>query len=221
MSDIASGESYADGQTVNATRLNNMVNGAVIQPGLISGKANKVTPAGTDTLLILEGSTLKKCLVSSLPSSGGTVSSVGMTVPTGFAVSPPTITTTGTFAVTIPNQNLNKVLRSPADGSSGAVTFRATDVRDLTIPTAIVAAANIDWNLGPTFYKEITGNITFTFSNAANGTQIKLWVNGAFTITWPGTIDWAAGVPNQAALINVVYEFVNITGNVFGKRWNI
>src|SRR5437764_10401470 len=65
MSDIAKGDTFADGQTVTGARLNNVVDLALAQPGLISGKTAVVPQIG-DAILIHQQSdlTLKKAFVS-------------------------------------------------------------------------------------------------------------------------------------------------------------
>ena len=60
----------------------------------------------------------------------GTVTSVGMTVPTGFSVAGSPVTTTGTLAVSLDSQTKNKVLASPTS-SSGIPSFRALDASDI------------------------------------------------------------------------------------------
>lgn len=60
----------------------------------------------------------------------GTVTSVGMTVPTGFSVTGSPVTTAGTLAVSLDSQTKNKVLASPTS-SSGIPSFRALDASDI------------------------------------------------------------------------------------------
>ena len=60
----------------------------------------------------------------------GTVTSVKMTVPTGFSVSPSEITSSGTFAVSLDSQTKNKVLASPTS-ASGIPSFRVLDASDI------------------------------------------------------------------------------------------
>lgn len=63
--------------------------------------------------------------------SSGTVTSVGMTVPSWLSVSGSPVTTSGTLAVTAATgQTQNRVLASP-NGSSGAVSLRALVAADL------------------------------------------------------------------------------------------
>ena len=60
----------------------------------------------------------------------GTVTSVGMTVPTGFSVAGSPVTTSGTLAVSLDSQTKNKVLASPTS-SSGIPSFRALVASDI------------------------------------------------------------------------------------------
>jgi hypothetical protein len=59
----------------------------------------------------------------------GTVTSIGMTVPSFLSVSPPTITSSGTFALTLANQTSRQVLIAPNGG--GAPVFRGVESDDL------------------------------------------------------------------------------------------
>jgi hypothetical protein len=67
MSQLQSGETYADGQTVNAARLNNTVNLATALPGLITDQGS-VTPVPADQVLLHQASsgTLKRATIGTL-----------------------------------------------------------------------------------------------------------------------------------------------------------
>jgi hypothetical protein len=65
--------------------------------------------------------------------SGGTVSSVALSLPSIFSVSGSPVTTSGTLAATLATQNANKVFSGPASGADAAPTFRALVEAD--IPT--------------------------------------------------------------------------------------
>ncbi len=67
----------------------------------------------------------------------GTVTSVAMTVPVGFSISGSPVTTSGTLAVTLPNQTGNKALISAANGSSSTPGFRALVAADIPSLTGI------------------------------------------------------------------------------------
>jgi len=71
----------------------------------------------------------------SITITGTGVSSISMTVPTSFLnVSPMTVTSSGTFAVTLISQLQNLVFASPS-GSSGVPTFRSLVILDLPSTT--------------------------------------------------------------------------------------
>lgn len=62
---------------------------------------------------------------------GGTVTSVGMTVPSILSVSGSPITSSGTFAITLATQTANLVFASPSSGGASAPTFRALVANDI------------------------------------------------------------------------------------------
>ncbi|HYP53425.1 MAG TPA: hypothetical protein VEQ42_07785, partial [Pyrinomonadaceae bacterium] len=63
--------------------------------------------------------------------SGGTVSSVALSMPSIFSISGSPVTTTGTLAATLATQNANKVFAGPASGADAAPTFRALVEADI------------------------------------------------------------------------------------------
>ena len=84
-----------------------------------------------------------------LPATGGgggsgTVTSVGLTLPSIITVSGSPVTTSGTLAGTLASQTANTVFSAP-DGSSGTPTFRALAAADLPgtgVVTVITATQN-------------------------------------------------------------------------------
>lgn len=66
----------------------------------------------------------------------GTVTSVGLTVPSIFSLSGSPITTTGTFAVTLATQTANLMFAGPTTGAAATPTFRAIVAADLGTGTA-------------------------------------------------------------------------------------
>jgi hypothetical protein len=61
----------------------------------------------------------------------GTVTSVGLSVPSFLSVAGSPITASGTLAVTLANQNANLVLAGPGSGSAAAPTFRTLVAGDI------------------------------------------------------------------------------------------
>jgi hypothetical protein len=66
----------------------------------------------------------------------GTVTSVGLSMPTQFSVSGSPVTASGTLAVSWGNQTANTVLAGPTSGGAVAPTFRALVGADLPNPSA-------------------------------------------------------------------------------------
>ena len=99
---------------------------------------------------------------------GGTVTSVAMTVPSGFSVTGSPITGSGTIAVSLDSQTKNKVLASPAS-ASGTPSFRALVAAD--IPDLSGKYVTLD-----TTQNNISGEKTFTTKplNIAASSGIKV-----------------------------------------------
>ena len=96
-----------------------------------------------------------------ITASGGTVTSVGLSLPSIFTVTVSPITSSGTLTATLANQNANLVFAGPSTGAAAAPTFRslvAADIpalpyvptsRTLTINgTALDLSANRSWSVG-------------------------------------------------------------------------
>lgn len=91
--------------------------GAVPDPG---------SSAGT-TRFLCEDATFKAVAGA----SGGTVTSVGLTMPSDFSVSGSPVTGSGTLAVTAANQSANTVKAGPTSGAAAAPTYRALVAADI------------------------------------------------------------------------------------------
>jgi Glycine-rich domain len=63
--------------------------------------------------------------------TGGTVTSVGQTVPVEFTVSGSPVTTSGTLAISKANENANTVWAGPTTGAAAEPTFRSLVLADL------------------------------------------------------------------------------------------
>ena len=75
---------------------------------------------------------------------GGTVTSVAMTVPTGFSVTGSPVTTSGTLAVSLDSQAKNKVLASPTS-AAGVPSFRELDASDIpNLPASKITSGTLD-----------------------------------------------------------------------------
>jgi hypothetical protein len=220
---------------VDPADLNNLVDLATAEPGLITEQLPNVGATGTDKVVLNRAGVLHSALVSSLP-SGATSVGVAAT-PTGvFQVTGSPVTGSGVINVIMRVQTGNKILAAPADGSSGDVAFRALMPPDVN-KLIVVAAHIIDLDLGNTFFKSLTSNDTLRLKNGTPGQVIKVIViqgaaPGNFTCAWAadsGTdfLRWPGGTPpvmtTGGAGRTDIYEFTLLqTGagpnNYYGVR---
>lgn len=104
--------------------------------------------------------------------ASGTVTSIGMSVPAEFSVTPTSITSTGTFAVTKNNQAAALVYAGPASGSAAQPTFRGLTYLDLPV----LAGSNI------TFAPQ-GNNITISAAGSGNVSSVGLSAPAEFTVS--------------------------------------
>jgi hypothetical protein len=118
--------------------------------------------------------------------SGGTVTSVGLSLPTQFTVTNSPVTGSGTLTGSWNNQTANYVLAGPATGAAAAPTFRAlvaADIPSLSYVTSVTGTAPV----------VSSGGATPAISMAAATSS----VNGYLTST-----DWSTFNGKQAALVS-------------------
>lgn len=82
----------------------------------------------------------------SAPATSGTVTSVGLSLPSIFTVSGSPVTSSGTLTGTLANQASNSVFAGPASGSAAAPTFRALVAADVPLPTDYISGLKLIWN---------------------------------------------------------------------------
>lgn len=140
--------------------------------------------------------------ISPLTSGGGgsgTVTSVGLTLPSIFGVSGSPVTTSGTLAATLNNQTANLVFAGPSSGGAATPTFRSlvtADIPAIPISTGVSGlGANVATALGqalngtgaisattsPVFVTPTLGVATST-SEAIGGATI-----GSNALAWTGS----------------------------------
>ncbi len=115
--------------------------------------------------------------------NSGSVTSVGMTVPSSvLSVSPATITSSGTFAVTLATQTANTVFAGPTSGGANTPSFRA-----------LVSA---DYPAGTINYGSIQNETTNTLLGNTSGSSAapeELTIGSGITVT--GTTLSVTGAP--------------------------
>ena len=98
------------------------------------------------------------------------------------------ITTLGTTAA-------SKAVTADANG---VVTFDNGKIEESTAITSSSNAATINLRDGDNFTHTLSENVTYTFSNPAASGKVSAFTlkviqdSSARTITWPGSVDWAA-----------------------------
>lgn len=136
-SDGTSGFYYYDGSTWVRTATS--TNATYTAGTGIGVSGNVITNTSPDQTVNLTGGgatsvtgTYPNFTISSTDNnSGGSVTSVGLSLPSIFSVSNSPVTTSGTLTGTLDNQSVNTVLAGPTTGSSGAPTFRTLVSADI------------------------------------------------------------------------------------------
>jgi hypothetical protein len=110
---------------------------------------------------------------------GGTVTSVGLTMPPEFTVGGSPVAVAGTLAVTKATQNANKVYAGPASGGDAAPTFRALVAGDLPAGGGTVTSVALSVTVPAFMTRSVTGSpitgagtfsLTLGFANQAPNT---------------------------------------------------
>lgn len=91
---------------------------------------------------------------------GGTVTSVALAMPAIFGVSGSPVTTTGTFTVSLNNQNANFIFAGPTIGAAAAPTFRALVTADIPWATPGYLGATTPAGIDGTFLRIQNTGIT-------------------------------------------------------------
>ena len=105
--------------------------------------------------------------------------------------------------------------------TNGVVSFDNGTIEEVTSVTSSSNAATINLRDGNLFEHDLTENVTYTFSNPAASGRASCFIlkviqdSTARTITWPGSVDWAAATAPTLTSTNNgvdVFAFVTIDG---------
>lgn len=168
----------------------------------------------------------------SAPGISGTVTSVGLAMPSGFSVANSPVTGAGTLTVTTSLSGIIKGTGSaftaaaantdylaPALANTAVTGFKTATFNSQTTIATTSGAITVDWASAQNqLQTEPTGTITYTFTSPPGPCHLQLIINSdgtstAQTINWPGTLTWMgatwAGTNNKKAVINIWFDGAN------------
>lgn len=170
------------------------------------------------------GTLLKDCGVAL-----GTVTSVGLTMPTGFTVTGSPITGAGTFAVSFSSESANLILASP-NGAPGVPSFRALLGADFGTQSAntVLAGPSSGGAASPTYRTMVGADLPNPSSSTLGGIQSAAavthqWINsistsGGPSLSQPSYAD-LSGSPTPTALAGAASGFVNKLRGTTLSQW--
>ena len=137
----------------------------------------------------------------------------------GVTVQGPAHSASATYTVKLPDTlGLTQASGLVTSDANGVVNFDAGTTDDVNTITSSSNAATINLQLGNVFEHDLTENVTYTFSNPGANNTATVFIlkiiqdSTARTITWPGSVDWAAATaPTLTTTNNGVDVFVFFT----------
>tara|TARA_R100001510_G_scaffold57196_1_gene64533 strand:- start:3104 stop:4522 length:1419 start_codon:yes stop_codon:yes gene_type:complete len=137
----------------------------------------------------------------------------------GVTVQGPAHSAAATYTVKLPDTlGLTQASGIVTSDANGVVSFDNGTIDEVTSVTSSSNAATINLRDGNVFEHDLTENVTYTFSNPAASGRASAFVlkiiqdSSARTITWPGSVDWAAATaPTLTTTNNGVDVFVFLT----------
>lgn len=175
-----------------------------------------------------------------VPSSAGTVTSVGLSVPSWLTVTGSPVTSSGTIAVTATNTTTANFVLAAPDGSAGALIPRALAPGDLPtallrinshygtwqpLPSMVGTTITIDWAVSDRWYGTLpTTLIDFAYTNvpASGRGQVLLLrltqpASGATVPgSWPAGSVFPGGTAHFLTQVNSATDLVTVSLNPGG-----
>ena len=166
---------------------------------------------GSDGQLLKTDGSGKLAFTSSLPGITATAAEINK-------LDGVTATTTELNYVDVTTLGLTEASKAVTADANGVVSFDNGTIDESTTITSSSNAATINLRDGNVFLHDLTENVTYTFSNPAASGRASAFVlkiiqdSSARTITWPGSVDWAAATaPTLTTTNNGVDIFVFLT----------
>lgn len=190
--------------------------GTTSEHSSFTGAVGEITVDTTkDTAVIHDGSTAggiplakESSVISGVTASAAELNILDGATATTAEINYLDITTLGTTAA-------SKAVTADANG---VVTFDNGKIEESTAITSSSNAATINLRDGDNFTHTLSENVTYTFSNPAASGKVSAFTlkviqdSSARTITWPGSVDWAAATaPTLTATSGGVDVFVFVT----------
>ena len=138
-----------------------------------------------------------------------------------------TATTAELNYLDIATLGLTAASKAVSADANGVVSFDNGTTEESTVVSSSSNAATINLRDGNVFTHTLSENVTYTFSNPAASGRASAFIlkvvqdSSARTITWPGTVDWAAATAPTITATNAgvdVFAFITVDGgsNYYG-----
>lgn len=141
------------------------------------------------------------------PGGGGTVTSVGLSLPSIFSVSGSPVTGSGTLTGSLTTQSANTVLAGPSSGGAATPTFRALVTADFMTHEYVSNSSSTDADDTTSFVTGTTGS----GSGAAGGGSVGVIRTTALTATRAKGVQFAAAVKAGDLIYIEFYNGTNWT----------
>ena len=132
-----------------------------------------------------------------------------------------TATTAELNYLDITTLGLTEASKAVTSDANGVVSFDNGTIEESTAVTSSSNAATINLRDGNVFTHTLSENVTYTFSNPAASGRASAFIlkvtqdSSARTITWPGSVDWAAATAPTITSTNAgvdVFAFLTVDG---------
>ena len=154
---------------------------STVNPVLAAGQLGYET--NTNKLKVGDGATVWTALAYFGAAGTGTVTSVAMSMPTGFSVAGSPITTNGTLAVTT---TLSGYIKGNGSGFTASATVATADL------TGVLAAGQF-----PAMTGDVTNTVSTLATTIAAGVVTNAKLANVATATFKGRVTAATGVPED------------------------